>query len=92
MVWHSIVSPLFLFPRIANQLAALRAQRLPVPPIEGWNEYKGVVHSHSGLSHDCEVTFEEILRVLKQTQRDFICMSDHCVSGRADFSLQWRGL
>jgi hypothetical protein len=38
------------------------------------------------------VPFEEILRVLQVTGIDFICLSDHCDEGRADFSRQWRGL
>ncbi len=36
--------------------------------------------------------FAEILRVLQGTEVDFICLSDHCTDGRADFSAQWRGL
>ena len=35
---------------------------------------------------------EEILRVLKATRIDFICLSDHPIRGRADFDLQWRGV
>ncbi len=35
---------------------------------------------------------EEILRVLKVDKLDFICLSDHCTAGRADFDLQWRGV
>jgi len=80
------------FPQEVANLATLRADRQPVIGDTGWREYRGVLHSHSLLSHDCEVPFEEILRVLKQTGRDFICLSDHCTQGRADFSRQWRGL
>jgi hypothetical protein len=57
----------------------------------GWKEYRGILHSHSKLSHDCEVPFPEILRVLKSTRLDFICLSDHCVDGLANFDSQWRG-
>ncbi len=80
------------FPREVAALAALRAERQPVTERTLWNEYRGILHSHSLLSHDCEVPFSEILRVLKVTDRDFICLSDHCTEGRADFSAQWRGL
>ncbi len=80
------------FPREAAAWAALRADRQPVADPVGWREFRGVLHSHSEHSHDCEVPFPEILRVLKATGRDFIAMSDHCVEGRADFNLQWRGL
>ena len=58
----------------------------------GWREFRGILHSHSEISHDCEVPSREILRVLQETQLDFICLSDHCPEGRADFNLQWRGL
>jgi hypothetical protein len=80
------------FPREEAAWRALRDQRQPVTEDAGWREFRGVLHSHSELSHDSEVPFEEILRVLKATGIDFICMSDHCVEGRADFSVQWRGL
>ncbi len=63
------------------------------PPIydDGWEDYAGVCHSHSELSHDSQVPFEEILQALKQENRKFICMSDHCDEGKADYSKQWRG-
>ena len=80
------------FPREEAAWQALRAQRQAVPGIAGLNDYRGVLHSHSKYSHDSEVPFEEILRVLKTTGIDFICLSDHPIQGRADFNLQWRGL
>ena len=80
------------FPHEEAAWQALRAQRQPVTNSTGWIEYRGILHSHSHLSHDSEVPFEEILRVLKTTGIDFICLSDHPVQGRADFGVQWRGL
>ena len=80
------------YPREEAAWQAIRAQRQPVTDNAGWTEYRGILHSHSHLSHDSEVPFEEILRVLKTTGIDFICLSDHTTQGRADFSLQWRGL
>lgn len=80
------------FPREEAAWQTLRAQRLAVTNSIGWTEYRGILHNHSHLSHDSEVPFEEILRVLKVTGIDFICLSDHPVEGRADFSSQWRGL
>lgn len=80
------------FPREAAAWQAIRAQRQPVTETTGWSEYRGILHSHSHFSHDSEVPFEEILRALNVAQLDFICLSDHCVEGRADFDLQWRGL
>ncbi len=81
------------FPREAAAWQALRDLRQPVSEDAGWREFRGVLHSHSELSHDSEVPFPEILRTLHATGLDFIALSDHCrVDGRADFDLQWRGL
>ncbi len=80
------------FPREAAAWQELRAQRQPVATEDGWREYRGILHNHSEISHDCEVAFEEILRVLQVTGIDFIALSDHCVEGRADFNWQWRGV
>lgn len=80
------------FPREEAAWTALRAQRQPVADTSGWKEYRGILHNHSKLSHDSEVPFEEILRALKTDALDFICLSDHCVEGRADFDSQWRGM
>ena len=71
---------------------ALQTERQPVPEEAGWHEYRGILHSHSRFSHDSEVPQEEILGVMKAIGLDFICLSDHCIAGRADFNLQWRGL
>jgi len=80
------------FPREAAAWTAVRAQRQPVADNAGWNEYRGILHSHSHFSHDSDVSFEAILQALRDADLDFICLSDHCVEGRADFSLQWRGI
>ena len=80
------------FPAQAAAWPAIRAARYPVRSDTGWHEYRGVLHSHSELSHDCEVPFEQILLALEKSDRDFICLSDHCTDGRADFNAQWRGL
>ena len=87
-LYHRFVS----FPREAAAWQALRAQRQPVAYTAGWNEYRGILHSHSHLSHDSEVPIEEILRALNGAHLDFICLSDHAVDGRADFNWQWRGI
>lgn len=88
----AIYNRLVRFPQQEAAWQALRAQHEPVTEDGGWKEYRGILHSHSHLSHDSEVPFEEILDVLKKARLDFICMSDHCVDGRADFDWQWRGL
>ncbi|HEY5915356.1 MAG TPA: hypothetical protein VJA21_32640 [Verrucomicrobiae bacterium] len=94
LVWlrQGLYHRFVLFPRQEKAWAALREQRQPITNEIGWKEFRGILHSHSKYSHDCEVPFEEILAVLKKAEVDFICLSDHCVNGRADFSLQWRGL
>ncbi len=80
------------FPREEAAWVALRSHRQTPIDYSGWREYRGILHAHSRLSHDCEVPFEDILRALKIDGLDFICLSDHCVNGQADFSAQWRGL
>ncbi|MFP4501741.1 MAG: hypothetical protein ACLFTT_12125 [Candidatus Hydrogenedentota bacterium] len=80
------------FPAEAAAWEELRAQREEVSLEDGYQDYRGQCHSHSELSHDCMVPFEEILRVLKQEGRQFIAMSDHCHEGKADFSRQWAGM
>ncbi len=80
------------FPREAKAWEAIRAARTPVDLETAWTDYRGFCHSHSEWSHDCDVPFEAILQMMKETDRDFACMSDHCVDGKADYGLQWRGV
>ncbi len=87
-VYHHYVR----FPREAAAWKALRAERRSFPEMGPWTEYRGILHAHSQFSHDSTVPMEEILRVLKKTGIDFICLSDHCINGRADFDWQWHGL
>ena len=82
----------FRFPREEAAWQTLRAQRQPVANDAAWNEYRGILHSHSKYSHDSEVPFEEILRALKGAGLDFICLSDHPIAGRADFDLHLTGI
>lgn len=79
------------YPREAAAWQALRAQHQAVTEDAGWKEFRGILHSHSHLSHDSEVPFEKILAVMQEVKLDFICLSDHAIEGRADFSWQWRG-
>ena len=80
------------FPREAQAWKDIQDARVNVTLDDGWTEFRGVCHSHSEVSHDSMVPFEEILQVMKDTERDFICMSDHCVDNLADFSVQWQGV
>src|ERR1035441_1754503 len=45
------------FPREEAAWQPLRAQRQPVAIDAAWNEYRGILHSHSKYSHDSEVPF-----------------------------------
>ncbi len=80
------------FPAERAAWEAIRAERREVALDDGYNNYRGVLHSHSHLSHDSNVPFEEILAALKETDRDFIGMTDHCHEGKGDYSLHWDGL
>ena len=80
------------YPRQEAAWQAVRTERQPVSETAGWTEFRGILHSHSHLSHDCDVPFEDILKVLKAAGLDFIALSDHCNDGLADFAAQWRGL
>lgn len=80
------------FPREAAAWQALRAERQAITNTAGWIEFRGILHSHSHLSHDSEMPFEDILKAMTAADLDFIALSDHCVDGRADFNWQWRGL
>jgi hypothetical protein len=87
-VWHRFVT----FPREEKAWEELRQQRRDVERTDGWTEYRGVCHSHSHFSHDSTVPFETIVKACKTAGVDFICMTDHCVDGQADYGIQWRGL
>lgn len=82
---------LVVFPREARDWESIRASRTSVELDDGWDEYRGICHSHSELSHDSEVPFPEILAAAKEADIRFICMSDHPQDGKADFSKGWKG-
>jgi len=80
------------FPKEAAAWEAIRANLQPVTLDDGWGAYRGNCHSHSYISHDSQVPFEEVLAALKVAERDFIFMTDHVVDDIADYSIQWKGL
>src|SRR5256712_7441479 len=57
---------------ISEALQALRSQRIAPPPLEGYREFRGVVHAHTALSHDSTGTVEEILEAASLAQLDFL--------------------
>lgn len=81
-----------LYPRQAAAWKKYAEQRQPVQLETGWNEYRGVMHSHSEISHDSLVTFPEIVDAMHEAHCSFIFMSDHVVEGKADYSLGWKGI
>lgn len=87
-IYHHFV----LFPKQAATWKALDAQRTPVSLKTGWNEYRGVMHSHSEVSHDSLVEFPHIVEAMHKAKCQFILMSDHVVDGKADYSLGWKGM
>lgn len=88
----AIYNRYFVFPKQEVAFEALRASRTPVTLDDGWNEYRGVCHSHSYLSHDSEVPYETILAAAKTADIQFLFMSDHPAGGTADFNIQWKGM
>ena len=81
-----------LYPRQAAAWRELALRRQPVQLKMDWTEFRGVVHSHSELSHDSLVTFPEIVEAMHKAKCQFILMSDHVVDGKADYSLGWKGV
>lgn len=82
----------YLFPKQAEAWAQLKAARVAPTLDDGWNEYRGVLHSHSELSHDSAIPFPDIVKALKIADADFICLTDHYEDGKADYSLGWNGM
>ena len=87
-IYHRFVT----FPHQAAAWKAIASKPVPIPYETGWKEFRGVSHSHSLLSHDSEVPWEHILKTMKDTGRQFICMSDHCQDGGNAYNVQWRGV
>jgi hypothetical protein len=88
----ALINHFLEYPREMAFWEDLRKQWQKVPPQSSWKEFRGILHSHSAISHDSEVPFERILAAMESAKLDFICLSDHCRNGRADFDLQWRGV
>lgn len=82
----------WLYPRWEALWQRYAETREPVALQTGWNEYRGVMHAHSHLSHDSEVTFPEIVAAMHKADCQFIFMTDHFVDGKADYSLGWKGI
>lgn len=93
VVFHTAIYHRYiLFPKQAAAWSDIRSHRQPVTLDDGWTDYRGVLHSHSELSHDSEISFPDIAQALKKAGVDFICMTDHPVDGKGDYSRGWKGL
>ncbi len=62
---------------VHQALTILRSQRILLPPPEGYREFRGVLHVHTGLSHDSTGTFEEIMAAARAAKLDFLITTDH---------------
>jgi len=62
---------------IHDALDSLRNQRVTLPPLAGHREFRGVVHAHTGLSHDSTGTVEELLSAARSAKLDFLVTTDH---------------
>ncbi len=62
---------------IREALAVLRSRRVKPPSLEGFREFRGVVHSHTNLSHDSTGTPGEILEAARTANLDFLVTTDH---------------
>ena len=58
-------------------LAAIRVQRVAPSPLEGYGEFRGVVHAHTGLSHDSTGTNGQILEAAHLAKLDWLITTDH---------------
>lgn len=85
---------------LREALAALRNQRVKPPSLEGYVEFRGVVHAHTNLSHDSTGTTQEILEAARLAKLDFLVVTDHYtpriftegIEGRKDSVLVVRGV
>lgn len=68
----------YLYPRIESALEVIRQTRRDLPRRDdGLMDLRGVMHSHSYLSHDSEGRPPEIAAAARRAGLDFILMTDH---------------
>jgi len=63
--------------KTSEALAALRTRRIAPPSLAGYGEFRGVIHAHTGLSHDSTGTDEQILEAARLAKLDFLITTDH---------------
>jgi hypothetical protein len=89
---QALYNRFYRFPQQAKTWEQLKAQRSEVTLNDGLTEYRGVLHCHSELSHDSATKFPYLASTMKEVNVDFICMTDHYESDKADYSLGWNGM
>ena len=62
---------------VREALVELRRQRMVLSPLEGLQEFRGVIHAHTGLSHDSHGTTAEILEASRAARLHFLITTDH---------------
>jgi hypothetical protein len=68
---------LITYPEIEKQVTEFQKRRKePTSPVK-LNLYRGVLHVHSYLSHDCKGTLDDIIPAAKSNGIDFIFLTDH---------------
>lgn len=68
----------YLYPRLQSALEAIRqTRREPVRRDDGLMDLRGVMHSHSYLSHDSDGRPPQIAAAARRAGLDFIFMTDH---------------
>lgn len=68
----------YLYPRLQSALEAIRQTRRELPRrADGLMDLRGVMHSHSYLSHDSDGRPSDIAAAARRAGLDFILMTDH---------------
>ncbi len=62
---------------VREALAELRRQRMVLSPLEGLQEFRGVIHAHTGLSDDSHGTTAQILEASRAARLQFLITTDH---------------
>ena len=62
---------------LREELQELRSARIVVPPLPGVRDLRGVIHTHSYLSHDSDGRPEEFLAGARDANLDYLVITDH---------------
>lgn len=62
---------------LREELQALRGGRVAVPPLPGFRDLRGAIHSHSYISGDSDGRPEEFLAGAREAKLDYLVVTDH---------------